>query len=185
MDGIMGGNDGGDVAVAVAANAVPGGGGNGGGAGGERRGSMVIRVQMLDDSISLFQVQVRRKEERERNAAKNVSSGVLLWNAREWERNLLHSATVLKVLRCSLSRSSGPRHSNFGLLSRPWNPRIVSKRRCGSGAPAEIVFLSRFFRELKVKLLWSLLRNAAMLRDWGLDGFKESTTATAFLSKSI
>ena len=57
----MGGNDGGDVAVAVAANAAPGGGGGGGG-GGERRGSMVIRVQMLDDSISLFQVQVRRTE---------------------------------------------------------------------------------------------------------------------------
>ena len=69
VDGVMGGNDGGDVAVAVAANAAPGGGGGGGG-GGERRGSMVIRVQMLDDSISLFQVQVSGKE---RDCGKNVS----------------------------------------------------------------------------------------------------------------
>ena len=71
VDGVMGGNDGGDVAVAVAANAAPGGGaGGGGGGGGERRGSMVIRVQMLDDSISLFQVQVSGKE---KDCGKNVS----------------------------------------------------------------------------------------------------------------
>ena len=55
MDGVMGGNDGGDLAVAAAA--APGGG-----EARERRGSMVMRVQMLDDSISLFQVQVRRDE---------------------------------------------------------------------------------------------------------------------------
>ena len=40
------------------------------GGGGERRGSMVIRVQMLDDSISLFQVQVSGKEG---DCGKNVS----------------------------------------------------------------------------------------------------------------
>ena len=56
MDGVMGGNDGG--ALAVAAAAAPGGGGEAR----ERRGSMVMRVQMLDDSISLFQVQVRWDE---------------------------------------------------------------------------------------------------------------------------
>ena len=77
MDGIMGGNDGGDVAVAVAANAAPGGGGGGGGGDGERRGSMVIRVQMLDDSISLFQVQVRRKEGKS-NAQKCLQTGGVL-----------------------------------------------------------------------------------------------------------